>query len=122
MHEAAEICRRRGERLVLVLDGLDEDQGDHSVAWLLPAEPPAGMRVIVSGRDHPPLPEGVLDDDHPLGDDAVVRLLAGSKHAKIVKRPVVAQIDRLAAGSGLEKLLLGLVTVARGAPADCSAG
>ncbi|MFL6111114.1 MAG: trypsin-like peptidase domain-containing protein [Catenulispora sp.] len=113
MDEAAETCRRRGERLVLVLDGLDEDQGDHGVAWLLPAEPAAGMRVIVSGRDHPPLPDGVLDERHPLRDEAVVRALAGSEHAKLMEQRAVAEINRLAGGSDLEKLLLALVAAAR---------
>lgn len=115
MDDAAEACRRRGDRLVLVLDGLDEDQGGHSVAWLLPAKPAAGMRVIVSGRDHPPLPEGVLDDDHPLCDAAVVRVLAGSEHATMMRRRAADEIRRLAEGSDLEQLLLGLVTAARGA-------
>ena len=44
---------------MLVVDGLDEDRGvttgpdAHSIAGLLPADPPAGMRVIVAGRPEP---------------------------------------------------------------------
>ena len=47
---------------MLVVDGLDEDTGvttgphAHSVAGLLPADPPAGMRVIVAGRPTLPSP------------------------------------------------------------------
>ncbi len=57
--EAAELCRSRGERLVLLVDGLDEDRGSagpHSIAALLPAHPAAGLRVVVSGRPNPPPP------------------------------------------------------------------
>ena len=52
-------AQQAGGRLVLVVDGLDEDRGvttgpdAHSIAGLLPADPPAGMRVIVAGRPEP---------------------------------------------------------------------
>ena len=65
--KAAEECRP----LVLVVDGLDEDRGvttgpdAYSIAALLPARPPAGLRVIVAGRPDPPIPADV-PDDHPL--------------------------------------------------------
>ena len=48
LDEAAQLCRERGERLILVVDGLDEDQGvrigpgAHSIAALLPAVPQHG--------------------------------------------------------------------------------
>ena len=54
--QAAGACQDAGQRLVLVVDGLDEDRGvttgphAHSIAGLLPADPPAGMRVILAGR------------------------------------------------------------------------
>jgi Domain of unknown function (DUF4062) len=60
--QAAHGCREAGGRLVLVVDGLDEDQSvttgraARSIAGLLPAVPPAGMRVIVAGRPNPPGP------------------------------------------------------------------
>jgi hypothetical protein len=59
MERAARSCQKAGGRLVLVVDGLDEDRGTitgpdaHSIAGLLPADPPAGMRVIVTGRPNP---------------------------------------------------------------------
>ncbi|MCC3772063.1 hypothetical protein K6I34_005352, partial [Streptomyces sp. UNOC14_S4] len=62
MDRAAELCAERGRRLVLVVDGLDEDRGVtsgpdcHSIAALLPRVPPHGMRVVVAGRPHPPVP------------------------------------------------------------------
>lgn len=78
--EAAEACRRRGQRLVLVVDGLDEDRragtgpGSHSIAALLPARPVAGMRIIVAGRSGSPVPVDV-PDRHPLRDRSVWRTL-----------------------------------------------
>lgn len=61
LDEAVATCREDGERLVLVVDGLDEDRGTggHSVAALLPACPAAGMRVIVAIRPNQPLPPDV---------------------------------------------------------------
>ena len=84
--QAAGACQEAGERLVLVVDGLDEDRGvttgphAHSIAGLLPADPPAGMRVIVAGRPNPPIPDDV-PDWHPLRDPGIVRLLQDSPYA-----------------------------------------
>ncbi|MFJ1767373.1 hypothetical protein ACIOD2_44075 [Amycolatopsis sp. NPDC088138] len=82
--EVAQDCSWRGERLALVVDGLDEDLGldgspdAHSIAALLPMRPPAGMRVIVSWRDNPALPDDV-PDRHPLREPAIVRRLTPSE-------------------------------------------
>ncbi|MFD5200124.1 hypothetical protein ACFWM7_08180 [Streptomyces sp. NPDC058375] len=71
LDRAAERCAAEGRRLVLVVDGLDEDHGVtagpgcHSIAALLPRTPPHGMRIIVAGRPHPPVPDDV-PGDHPL--------------------------------------------------------
>jgi hypothetical protein len=57
--EAADLSRQQGEQLVLLVDGLDEDLGltadgdPHSIAALLPAVPPAGLRVVAAGRAEP---------------------------------------------------------------------
>ena len=75
---------------MLLVDGLDEDRSvhagpdSHSIAALLPATLPAGMRVIVTGRPHPPLPADV-PPHHPLQDDAIVRTLAPSPRAQAVR-------------------------------------
>jgi hypothetical protein len=67
MARAAAACKEAGTRLVLVVDGLDEDRSvttgpqAHSIVGSLPAEPPAGMRVIVAGRADPPVPDDVPD-------------------------------------------------------------
>ncbi|MEV4134176.1 hypothetical protein AB0J72_18640 [Dactylosporangium sp. NPDC049742] len=76
--QAAASCHSAGGRLVLVVDGLDEDRGvtlgpdAHSIAALLPANPPAGMRIIVAGRPNPPVPDDV-PDWHPLRDPGIGR-------------------------------------------------
>ena len=59
LEQAAQACAAQGERLILVVDGLDEDRGvttgpdARSIAALLPHDPPAGMRVVVAGRPGP---------------------------------------------------------------------
>ncbi len=117
--QAAAACKDAGGRLVLVVDGLDEDRGvttgpdAHSIAGLLPADPPAGMRVIVAGRPNPPVPDDV-PDWHPLRDPAIIRPLAASPHARDVQRLARQELQRLLRGSPAEQDVLGLLTAARG--------
>ncbi|MBR7834173.1 hypothetical protein KDL01_12935 [Actinospica durhamensis] len=117
--DAATKCERAGGRLVLVVDGLDEDRGvttgpgAHSIAGLLPGRPPAGMRVIIAGRANPPIPDDV-PDWHPLRDPGVVRLLADSPHARSLERLGQSELTRLLKGTHIEQQLLGLLTAARG--------
>lgn len=116
---AARSCEQSGERLVLVVDGLDEDQGvtagpdAHSIAALLPADPPAGMRIVIAGRPHPPIP-GDVPDDHPLRDPDIVRFLAVSPHAEVVRQDAERELKRLLRGSEAEQDLLGLLTAGGG--------
>jgi hypothetical protein len=106
-------------RLVLLIDGLDEDRstasGDHphSIAGLLPADPPAGMRVIVAGRPNPPIPDDV-PNWHPLRDPGIVRRLSASPHAQDLQHLGKAELKRLLKGSPVEQDLLGLLAAARG--------
>jgi len=116
---AAAACQDVGQRLVLVVDGLDEDQSvtagphAHSIAGLLPADPPAGMRVIVAGRPDPPVP-GDVPDWHPLRDPRIIRLLPGSAYARDVRRLARQELQRLLRGTMPGQDLLGLITAARG--------
>jgi hypothetical protein len=117
--DAAKLCQRQGRRLVLVVDGLDEDRGvtaaydRHSIASLLPTHPVAGMRTIVSGRLHPPLPADV-PPDHPLRDPRVVHDLELSAWAEIIRTDNERELTRLTNGSPLEQDLLGLMVAAEG--------
>lgn len=115
LNEAAAVSLARGERLVLVVDGLDEDRGadGHSIAALLPARPIAGMRVIVTGRPNPPLPPDVRED-HPLHDPATVRTLAQSPHAALTRASTQRELKRLLTDQSGDRDLLGFITAAGG--------
>ena len=69
---AAAQAEDRGRRLVVVVDGLDEDdtgatpaRGRPSIASVLPRRPPPGVRFIVTSRPEPGLPDDV-PSGHPL--------------------------------------------------------
>jgi tetratricopeptide (TPR) repeat protein len=120
--DAAERCRANGERLVLLVDGLDEDRGwrpgggsalSHSIAALLPARPPACLRVVVSGRPNPPLPADVRPD-HPLRDPGIVHPLAQSSAARVIQDDMELELARLLDGTEAEQDLLGLTVAAAG--------
>lgn len=117
--QAARAYQESGKRLVLVVDGLDEDQSvtgsahAHSIAALLPADPPSGMRVIVAGRPNPPIPDDV-PGWHPLRDLAIVRPLLPSEHARDIQTLSERELTRLLDGSLTEQDLLGMLVAARG--------
>ncbi|PIM67209.1 hypothetical protein CTU88_40210 [Streptomyces sp. JV178] len=119
MERAAAFCAARGRRLVLVVDGLDEDRGvragpdSHSIAALLPRAPSHGMRVIVAGRPHPPVPADV-PAGHPLRDGSIDRWLAPSPFAEAIRQEAEDSLLRMLHGGGLARDLLGLVTAAGG--------
>ena len=119
LEQAAEACAARGERLILVVDGLDEDRGvttgpgAHSIAALLPHDPPAGMRVVVAGRPDPPIPDDVAAW-HRLHDPGIVRVLASSAYAQDIKRLAQRELRNLLRGTPAQQDLLGLLTAARG--------
>lgn len=112
---AAEACAARGSRLVLLVDGLDEDRGvttgpdAHSIAALLPYDLP----VIASGRLNPPLP-GDVPDTHPLRDPSIVRLLAPSPEARAIRVEAERELKYLLEDGGLPHDLLGLLVAAGG--------
>ncbi len=119
LEQAAEACAGQDERLILVVDGLDEDRGittgpdAHSIAALLPTDPPAGMRVVVAGRPDPPIPDDV-PGQHPVRDPSIVRPLAASAHARDVKALAQQELWRLLRGTPTQQDLLRLLTAARG--------
>lgn len=111
--EAAAHCRARGERLVLVVDGLDEDRGassgGHSIAALLPF-PENGLRVIVASRLNPDVPPDVRSD-HPLRAPGIERSLAPSPAAVAAKADMERELDALLQD---QEDLLGFLVAARG--------
>ncbi|UCM91549.1 P-loop NTPase family protein [Streptomyces marincola] len=119
LDRAARFCTVRGKRLVLVVDGLDEDHGvtsgsnSHSIAALLPRIPPSGMRIIVTSRPHPPVPDDV-SVDHPMRDGGINRSLEVSPHAQAVRVDAERDLLRLLEGGGLGRDLMGLIAAAGG--------
>ena len=116
--DAAAFCKARGERLVLVVDGLDEDRGvtghgARSIAGLLPANPREGARVVVAGRPDPPVPSDV-PPGHPLRNPSIIEILGRSEHAAAIRADMREALYRLRTGGPLERDLLGLVTAAGG--------
>jgi hypothetical protein len=114
---AAEACQGRGQRLVLIVDGLDEDQGavsgGLSIAALLPKVPPAGMRVVVTGRPSPPVPDDV-PDDHPLRARGIIRRLVPWSHAQGISALARRELHRLLDNEQVGVPLLGFLVAARG--------
>ncbi|WP_406083520.1 SAV_2336 family protein [Micromonospora zamorensis] len=115
---AAVSCRRAGQRLVLIIDGLDEDLGisaeadSFSIAGLLPVRPPAGMRVIAAARPSPPLPSDV-PIDHPLRG-ADVRHLTPSSHATMVWAAAARELHRVFDSDSAALDVIGLIVAAGG--------
>ncbi|MEU7800686.1 hypothetical protein AB0B10_15585 [Micromonospora arborensis] len=114
---AAAACQRSGERLVLLVDGLDEDRGvtvgpeSYSIAATLPRYPPGGLRIVVSSRPDPPLPPDV-PTDHPLRSGCQVRELKPSAHAQVVRIDAERELKRMLHAGGIEQDILGFVTAA----------
>ncbi|MEV7930572.1 hypothetical protein [Kitasatospora sp. NPDC088779] len=117
MEQAGQACRDRGRRLILVVDALDEDAGARpggaSIAALLPKNPPAGMRVLVTGRPNPPLPDDV-PTDHPLREAAAIRRLEPWAGARGIEEAATRDIQHLL-HSELGRTVLGLLAAAHGA-------
>ncbi|MCG8916342.1 hypothetical protein L6E12_11125 [Actinokineospora sp. PR83] len=118
--DAAARCAGMGRRLVLVVDGLDEDRGVstggevHSIAAMLPAVLSPGMRVIVTTRPGPAIPCDV-PDGHPLRGRDVVEELRASHSAQVVRHDMERELGRLVDGTAAERGLLACAVVAGGA-------
>jgi hypothetical protein len=112
LNRAAQAVSRSGQRLVIVVDGLDEDQGNSpSIAYTLPRRLPAGVRVIVSSRLYPLLPPD-LPGDHPLRH-CERRTLEPSPHASRIRDDAAYEIARQLTISS-HRDLIGLLVAAGG--------
>jgi hypothetical protein len=102
-------------RLLIVVDGLDEDTGagagQSSIASLLPMHPPPGVRVLVASRPHP-LPNDV-HGEHPLRE-LRPRQLAASPYARHLELEAKRELDDLLSGSTLQRQVLGYITASGG--------
>lgn len=113
LEEAARRCQEIGERLLLVVDGLDEDKRpEDSIAVLLPRNPPEGVRVLVTGRPHPGIPADV-PSGHPL-HTCRIQELAPNAHARHLEIEAKNDFERSLKVPGNDKLL-GVIAVAQGA-------
>jgi hypothetical protein len=115
------VARRVGERqqrLLLVVDGLDEDEGARpdsgkpSIASLLPKRPPESVRILVTSRPHPGVP-GDVSSDHPLRH-CRRRPLHPSPHAQDVKVEAKRELLEHLHGDQLQVDVIGYITAAGG--------
>ena len=110
---AVDRAEETGRHLLLVVDGLDEDQlpagPSMSVANLLPTLVGAHAHVLLASRPYPDLP---IDGDHPLKETRPVKL-APFEGAHEVADRARQEIDDLT-GDGLAVDVLGLLTAAAG--------
>ncbi|QVI18974.1 caspase family protein [Nocardia tengchongensis] len=109
---AAERAADAGQRIVLLVDGLDEDRGRTSIASLLPKNPGPGLRVIVAGRPNPGLPLDV-PAAHPLRH-CRRRELGPSAKAFDIRDAAQLELRGILERSDADQQILGLVTAARG--------
>lgn len=112
---AAAEAEERARRLVVVVDGLDEDEagatpprGKPSIASLLPRRPPFGARFIITSRPDPGLPDD-LPSDHPLRASAPHRLLV-SPVAKDIELLAKQELRNLLAGDQIAIDVVGYIT------------
>ncbi len=85
LERAAGMIARLDERLIILVDGLDEDQGDPPrILDCLPRHPPDGVKVIVSSRPGLEMPA-----DHPLAQSSCTQI-------ELVPSPLAQHLGELA--------------------------
>ncbi|MGY1975658.1 P-loop domain-containing protein [Nocardia gipuzkoensis] len=99
-----------GRRLVLVVDGLDEDHGRPPIVNLLPARPGDDLRVVVTSRHGPRLP---IAHGHPLAAASRYQL-TDSEYAAGIRDLAIPELDSLLDGPDHHRDLLALITAANG--------
>ncbi|GAB7108617.1 hypothetical protein JCM4814A_69310 [Streptomyces phaeofaciens JCM 4814] len=118
LRQAAERVAQDGGTLLLIVDGLDEDQAllpgatGTSIASLLPQRLPPNVRVLVTSRTGPALPDH-LRGDHPLRSCRVVRLSA-TRASRHTEHEATFELRQALAGDRLQRDLVGLLAAARG--------
>ena len=109
LESATARLRERGERLILLVDGLDEDQGRNpSIASLLPRRPQENVYVLVSSRLHPELPDDV-PGDHPLRS-CKRRWLSPSRYAHHKEIEAKRELNELLHHEENQREIIALIT------------
>ncbi|MET8298188.1 hypothetical protein ABZW02_29680 [Streptomyces sp. NPDC005180] len=113
---AASASKARGRILLVVVDGLDEDEGAEpggcSIAGYLPPCPPANLRILVSGRPNPPPPDDV-PPGHPLALATTRRILRAWPGAETALSVATRELLDLLKDRPLGMGIVGLITAAR---------
>lgn len=115
---AGEQSERSGRRVVVVVDGLDEDAGLDPAAGrrpiiaLLPRQPPPGVRFVVASRPHRSLLEHVRAD-HPLARLEPLHLSA-SPHAEDIEVAARDELWQILSGGPAQRDLIGIITASGG--------
>ncbi|MEV6971336.1 serine protease, partial [Hamadaea sp. NPDC051192] len=117
LKRAAATCVAAGGRLVMLVDGLDEDTSASrnmpSLASLLPHDPIPGLKVMVAGRPDPPLPADIRRmPDHPL-HSCVRHGLEPSPYAAELMHSAESELEHIIADS-LGATVTGLVLASGG--------
>ncbi|MFF8767447.1 hypothetical protein ACF07Q_23245 [Nocardiopsis dassonvillei] len=116
--DAAVTSVMNGRKLLLLIDGLDEDVGGsldgESIASLLPPRPYPGLVVLVGRRPHPPLPDDV-PPDHPLRHAERIPGIRPSPEAANLRGVARRELRRLLSDSGTwGREIVGFLAVAGG--------
>jgi hypothetical protein len=116
---AAAQAKERGRRLIIVVDGLDEDdagasspRGGASIASLLPRRLPRGVQVIVTSRPDPGVPDDV-PYGHPLRT-CTPRQLTASRVAKDLARRAQQELRDLLTGDQTGIDVVGYIAASGG--------
>jgi hypothetical protein len=118
LRQAAERAQENGRTLLIVVDGLDEDQSlqptgaGPSIASLLPERLPPGVRVLVTSRPGPGVPADVTGS-HPLRTCRVLPLTANTA-ALHTEHEARHELRTALSGAGTERDLVALFTAASG--------
>ncbi|GAA4547437.1 hypothetical protein [Streptomyces collinus] len=119
LERAAQAAAQRGRKLLLAVDGLDEDTGvtsastGYSIAALLPARPHPAARIVLATRPDPPVPSDV-PEGHPLHGEEIDHWLEGSPAAGAVRRDAERSLAALLDGGGLGEEVARLTAAAGG--------
>ncbi|WP_406477953.1 caspase family protein [Streptomyces sp. NBC_01615] len=112
--DAAQRAQSEGRRLLLMVDGLDEDRGPQtglpSIASLLPKNPDEGLRVLVTGR--PTLLPADVPHGHPLRS-CRVRTLAPSSAVQDTSQTALYELRAVLEGAAENRDVIGLVAASR---------